>query len=291
MAGNPYLNRVAIRDPRQFFGRKKELGKIFSRVGAARPQSVSVVGPRRIGKSSLLRYIGDPKIRELFLESSGKHVFFYMDLQQRRDIGPPEFFKGFFSLLRREIPDGRFLGKAAHDFESTRDALERVHSRGYKVVVLFDEFDAITANERFTLDFYSFLRSLANNFNVAYVTSSNRDLQERCHAEKIADSPFFNIFTNVYLRTFTEREALDLITWPSSEAGYPLRPHAGLILEMAGRFPFYLQIACSVLFDRCRSTTRSSSPRRTRRFSKKRECTFSIRGITSAATNNSCSSW
>lgn len=250
MAGNPYLNRVAIRDAHQFFGRKRELGKIFSRVGAARPQSVSVVGPRRIGKSSLLRYIDDPKIRKLFLESPDQYVFFYMDLQQRRDIGPPEFFKGFFSLLRREIPDSRVLGRAAgQDFESIRDALEWVHSRGYKVVVLFDEFDAITANERFTLDFYSFLRSLANNFNVAYVTSSNRDLQELCHADKIADSPFFNIFTNVYLRTFTEREALDLITQPSAEAGYPLAPHAGQIFEMAGRFPFYLQIACSVLFD------------------------------------------
>src|ERR1700754_494465 len=44
MYTNPYLNRVAIRDPRQFFGRKREVAKIFSRIGASRPQSIAVVG-------------------------------------------------------------------------------------------------------------------------------------------------------------------------------------------------------------------------------------------------------
>ncbi|HSE99153.1 MAG TPA: ATP-binding protein, partial [Blastocatellia bacterium] len=60
MSPNPYLNRVAIKDPRQFFGRSREVSKIFSRIGASRPQSISVVGERRIGKSSLLYYINHP---------------------------------------------------------------------------------------------------------------------------------------------------------------------------------------------------------------------------------------
>ena len=50
MPSNPYLNRVAIKDPAQFFGRAREVSKIFSRIGASRPQSISVVGERRIGK-------------------------------------------------------------------------------------------------------------------------------------------------------------------------------------------------------------------------------------------------
>ncbi len=37
---NPYLNRVAIRDPAQFYGRRREVARIFSRLGADRPQSM-----------------------------------------------------------------------------------------------------------------------------------------------------------------------------------------------------------------------------------------------------------
>ncbi|HOT02427.1 MAG TPA: ATP-binding protein, partial [Acidobacteriota bacterium] len=60
MKQNPYLDRVAIRDIHRFFGRRREVTRIFSRIGAARPQSVSVVGERRIGKSSLLNHIASP---------------------------------------------------------------------------------------------------------------------------------------------------------------------------------------------------------------------------------------
>ncbi len=64
MKQNPYLDRVAIRDIHRFFGRRRgEVARIFSRIGAARPQSVSVVGERRIGKSSLLNHIASPRSR------------------------------------------------------------------------------------------------------------------------------------------------------------------------------------------------------------------------------------
>jgi|SRR5712692_8531477 len=52
---NPFTQRGAIRDPAQFFGRQAELNQIFSCIG--KMQSVSVVGERRIGKSSLLHYV------------------------------------------------------------------------------------------------------------------------------------------------------------------------------------------------------------------------------------------
>jgi serine/threonine-protein kinase len=73
--------------------------------------------------------------------------------------------------------------------------------------------------------------------------------QELCHTQLIADSPFFNIFTNVFLRALTRAEALQLITRPSAEAGAPLEGYARRILEIAGYFPYFLQIACSAYFD------------------------------------------
>jgi len=248
MHHNPYLNRVAIKDPRHFFGRTKEIAKIFSRIGASRPQSISVVGERRIGKSSLLYFINNPEVRARFVDKPESYAFAFIDLQQKRRLTLSEFFKELFSLLAKETGD-RSLTRLEPTFDSLRDVLESFRRDGRKLVVLFDEFDAITANRAFDLEFYSFLRSVANNYDVAYVTSSARDLQELCHTQLIADSPFFNIFTNVFLRAFTRGEALDLITIPSAEAGLSLEGYSRRILETGGYFPYFLQIACSGYFD------------------------------------------
>jgi predicted Ser/Thr protein kinase len=248
IAPNPYLNRVAIKDPSQFFGRTREVARIFSRIGASRPQSISLVGERRIGKSSLLYFINNAKMRERFLDSASSYAFAFVDLQQKRRLTPGEFFKEMFAVLAKDTGDDSLTG-LEYSYDSVRSTLERFRRDGRKLIVLLDEFEAITANAAFDLEFYSFLRSIANNYDVAYVTSSARDLQELCRTQLIADSPFFNIFTNVFLRAFTHKEALDLIAKPSAEAGLTLEGYSRRILEIAGYFPYFLQIACSAYLD------------------------------------------
>ncbi|MGH7452668.1 MAG: hypothetical protein ACRENG_15080, partial [bacterium] len=70
-----------------------------------------------------------------------------------------------------------------------------------------------------------------------------------CHTKAIADSPFFNIFTNLHLGSFKPEEARQLIAEPSAKAGKPLASHADFVLEIAGHFPFFIQMACAVLFE------------------------------------------
>jgi serine/threonine-protein kinase len=248
MTRNPYLNRVAIKEPSQFFGRTREVARIFSRIGAPRPQSISVVGERRIGKSSLLQFINHPQIRARNLDDAQSYIFVFIDLQQKRRLTLEEFFKGLFELIAKEVRD-KAITKLLPGFDSLRGLLEKFRDTGRKLIVLFDEFDVITTNKTFDLEFYSFLRSIANNYDVAYVTSSARDLQELCHTQLIADSPFFNIFTNVFLRAFSPKEAFELIQQPSADAGLPLEHYARRITELAGYFPYFLQIACSAYFD------------------------------------------
>jgi serine/threonine-protein kinase len=248
MFRNPYLNRVAIRDPKQFYGRRREISKIFSRIGASRPQSISVVGDRRIGKSSLLNQIYHSEIRAQHLDPSVPYVFLFVDLQQRRHIGPEDLFRELFGGLADAV-DEELVAGVEPTFDGVRRVLGRLRQAGRRLVVLFDEFDAVTTNRKFDLEFYSFLRAVANNYDVAYVTSSNRDLQELCHTALIADSPFFNIFTNVYLRAFSPAEARQLVVEPSEAAGVPLEAYYRQIVDIGGHFPFFVQIACSSYFD------------------------------------------
>ncbi|MCS7079473.1 MAG: protein kinase [Chloracidobacterium sp.] len=250
---NPYLNRVAIRDPAQFYGRRREVARIFSRLGAGRPQSIAVVGDRRIGKSSLLNYLCAPSVRERYLSRPEEYVFVFFDLQQRRRITLDDFLDAWLVEIERSaaLPPSGKCG-----FDGIHAALDTLRATHRKLIAVFDEFDILTSNRAFSADFFAFLRALANNYEVAYVTSSGRDLQELCHAEQIADSPFFNIFTNIYLRAFPDDEATELIVQPSEAAGIPLAPYADEIRRLSGNFPFYLQIACSIYFEQLQESGR-----------------------------------
>jgi eukaryotic-like serine/threonine-protein kinase len=244
---NPYLNRVMIQDSQSFFGRRRELSRIFSRIGVERPQSVSVVGERRIGKSSLLYHLSLPEVQSIFVPDRFSAIVVFVDFQQLRTITLQDFFGNLLAQIRRIDPE--IAGSAPGGYRSFRQVQERLAEKNKRLILLFDEFDAITSNPVFDRDFYAFLRSVANNSAVAYVTSSKTELQRLCHSSSVADSPFFNIFSTLHLRPFEREEALELITSPSRNAGIPLKPYAEDILQLSGLFPFYIQIACSVYFD------------------------------------------
>jgi serine/threonine-protein kinase len=247
---NPYLNRVMIQDPKHFFGRRAEVRRILARLGADRPQSISVVGERRIGKSSLLKYLTCPEVQDRHMVDRSSLAIVFLDFQQLRTISVEQFFD--FLLVRIGQVSGEASAQGPHGYAAFQGLLETFRSRNRKLVLLLDEFQAITTNTAFNIEFYSFLRSMANNYAVAYVTSSSVDLQRLCCSSDISDSPFFNIFSNLYLRTFERDEALELITRPSEENGAPLRAYADEIIRLAGLFPFYLQIACSIYYDSLR---------------------------------------
>ncbi len=247
---NPYLNRVMIQDPRHFFGRRSEVRRILARLGADRPQSISIVGERRIGKSSLLTYLTCPEVQDRHQVDRSSLAIVFLDFQQLRTISVEDFFDFLLGRIRHVSGEGP--AAASHGYAAFQGLLENFRGRSKKLVLLFDEFQAITTNTAFNIEFYSFLRSMANNYAVAYVTTSSVDLQRLCCSSDISDSPFFNIFSNLYLKTFERDEALKLISEPSEENGVPLRKYAGKIMDLAGLFPFYLQIACSIYFDNLR---------------------------------------
>ena len=246
---NPYLNRVMIKEPKDFIGRKKEVSRVYSRLDAPHPQSISVVGDRRIGKSSLLNYIYQRKNRKQYMQNYRSSLFIYVDLQRSADITIPKFIDILFAMFGLEGKQELGGSEGTRNLDDLRDVIQHLSGEGKRIIVLMDEFEAITKNPNFDMQFFSFLRFLANNFKVAYVTSSYMELQQLCHAKDIADSPFFNIFSNLPLRPFSHDEAMELVTGPSTEEGIPLEKHAPRILDMAGYFPLYIQIACSNTFE------------------------------------------
>jgi len=246
---NPYMNRVMIQDVEEFFGRRNEVEKIYSRIGSSRPQSISLVGERRIGKSSLLNYINHPANRKKYLKNPDEFIFIFIDFQERRGLQIKEFFEIIFEALL-EAFNQKLEITVEPDYEGFKKIVSTFDAQGLKLIMLFDEFELITKNKNFGSEFYSFCRSIANNYNVAYIVASGRNLQTLCHSKEISDSPFFNIFSNLTLGQFNHNEAVELVTRPTQGTGQTLTNHIDFIIDIAGYYPFFIQMACASLYEK-----------------------------------------
>ena len=246
--GNPYLNRVMVPRPEMFFGREALVKRIMGRLSGESTQSISLVGERRIGKSSLLNYLRAARTRVSHLAQPDSCLFLLIDFQQARSLDQEQFFAVVFAEARRQL-GGIVELEACADDEGMRLLCEAVSAAGLKLVFLFDEFECVTKNERLRPEFYSFLRSLANTWSVGFITASGRDLKDMCASHQISDSPFFNIFSVLRVGLLGGEEGLALIVGPSAARGIPLASVAETILGQGGLHPFFLQIACSAWYE------------------------------------------
>jgi len=219
--------------------------RIFARLNATPPGSISIVGDRKIGKSSLLNHIYSRAARHQHLEHPDRTIMVFLDLQEEKNMSMESFVGTLLGIANLELRGRVDVSGCARSLDGVKDMVQRLEGASIRLTVLLDEFEAVTTNPNFNLEFFSFLRFLANHYNVAYVTSSARDLQVLCHTKEISDSPFFNIFSTMRLSVFQREEAEELIRVPSERVGKPLGPYVEPILDMTGLFPFFIQMACS----------------------------------------------
>ncbi len=247
---NPFLNRSAITQPEYFSGRQVLIHKIFSRLSAQRPQSVSLYGERRIGKSSLINQVCSLKLRRQYLSDLTRFVFITIDIQSMRSASVEHFIETIYAGIR-ECFGGRISFNLKPDYRDFSKLVEELTKAEISLIIMLDEFDLITLNPNFDVEFYSWLRSLASHYKVAFVTSSLTQLQQLCATRQISDSPFFNIFTAFHVGSFTREEThamiRDLLRLSLLE--YDFEPWLKEIEAQAGYLPFFLQIYCANLFD------------------------------------------
>jgi transcriptional regulator with XRE-family HTH domain len=247
---NFYDNFVPVREPSMFFGRSREVQLLYSTV--THRQCVSLVGTRRIGKSSLLRYLLNRDTQQKFgyEEALKKHIFI---LQSFSEFSLANESEDFFNKISSELISqcqGLFLLEVPEEKGAIgfRHLLYEMGNHGFHLVLLLDEFEQIGSNHSFDSSFFSFLRSLAERGYVSYITASRLPLHEIMQPS--IGSPFFNIFRSVTIGALEREEALELIMLPSARVGLPYLPEeVDWILEKAGRHPFFLQVSCCYLLE------------------------------------------
>jgi len=258
MASNPFTYGNPISEPGRFFGREREVDQVFSRLRNDEFESSSIVGDRRIGKTSLLNYISHPEVRGKFGLGGPEYAFVYADLQMVDSATTPtRLWQRLLRHLERHCQDAA-VKECVHktaaaeplDTFTLDELFEDLDDRGQHVVFLLDEFEQVTTNSNFGPEFFYALRSLAIHHKLALITSSRRELIELCHSDKIRSSPFFNIFANINVTLLLPAEAQRLLAEPLRRTDFSFSPaEAQFLLDIAGPHPYFLQAACYFMFE------------------------------------------
>lgn len=255
---NPFTYGNPISDPARFFGRGREVEQVFNRLRNSEGESSSIVGGRRIGKSSLLNYVAHPDVQRRYGMDPERAIFVYADLHMVDDqTTPARLWQRLLTQMARQCRDEEL---AAHLQEITTagtfdnftlaDLFDLVDGGGRQVVFLLDEFENVTSNPNFDPGFFYGLRSLAIQHNLSLVTSSRHELIELTHSQAIRSSPFFNIFANINVRLMSETEARRLVDGLLAGTGVEFgEEETATLAEVAGGHPFFLQAAGYFLFE------------------------------------------
>jgi hypothetical protein len=192
-----------------FFGRNQILHQLLAAYRRpVKPPCVSLLGERRIGKSSLLNqvYLGLGQEPEL--------VSIHASAQNWNQASQQNFFQHLYQAIRTTVPDVSTI--EVEDYPGLRNAITAL-SRRYRFLLIIDEFEEMAGNPNFDRFFFSNLRALGDGpeYNFGYLLASRRPLKELCRQHEIQASKFWNIFgTRRVLGLLEESEARDLVVRP-----------------------------------------------------------------------------
>jgi len=257
MAPNPFTFGNPIRDPAKFFGRSEELRQVVNRLRSSAHESTSIVGERRIGKTSLLKHLENGSVAQELGLPPDQFCMVYMDFQGLTDITPPRFWQRVLQKLERAIcrPElavdiKQLRTQDAFDLFDLEDLFTMITDEGLIPVLLLDEFEYVTQNPNFGSDFFGGLRALAIHQNLPLVTATRRELIDLCHSEELKGSPFFNIFSNIVLRPFNQEDVHALLDGYLEGMGISFtESEREMVSKLGGGYPFFTQMAAFFMFD------------------------------------------
>ena len=137
---NPFESSIPVIDPSRFYGHRSDMQRIITRIGAERPQSISIIGEKSMGKSSLLNTLTHEDTRTSHLSKPDAYLFGHIRLRERDDWTPIQFIQLFTAAVKErhsDVPE-------ASDYDGLRELIQHLDSEGLSLVGFFDDFDIVT---------------------------------------------------------------------------------------------------------------------------------------------------
>jgi hypothetical protein len=256
---NPFPYGISI-DSKNFIGREREVKRIYKRLQNKNDlDNISIVGERRIGKTSLLKYISHPDTIRKFGYDPDSYIFVFVAIDSYEESATPDdFWRDVLKQigdrskrdLVREIVT-KVAIKPSFIARELGDLFDEIGQQGQGVVLLLDEFDGL--NKNFDINFRDSLFSLGSNHNLALVTASRRMLTELPYYKKPTEftkNPFFKNLETIELDLLSQDEAKELIENNIKDTSIIFNENEEqYLMQLAGYHPYFIQMAGYFLFD------------------------------------------
>nr|VFK58601.1 MAG: AAA ATPase domain-containing protein [Candidatus Kentron sp. TUN]VFK67480.1 MAG: AAA ATPase domain-containing protein [Candidatus Kentron sp. TUN] len=239
-----------------FFGRAQIMHDVLSVLrNPNKPGCVSLLGERRMGKSSLLNQIFVALGKEEGL------VTILGSTQGWSDYTPAAFFSDLYRTIASVLSTGEPTDLSSlspvTDYPGFRDFIRQYTDR-YRFILILDEFETMAGDPKFNGTFFANLRHLGSTpqFRFGYLLASRRPLSELRQQDKGLDSSsFWNIFGIPHVVSVLHpKDMRELIRepWQRSLQGTPLWPEAMEKLEeLVGAYPALLQMVLDRMWTAC----------------------------------------
>ncbi len=252
----PFIVGPKITDSRLFIGRKAELEIITSRMTSEQPVSINVVGPRRIGKSSLLYHFFQTYQKRV--PEPTRYVVIYLSLQDAHCQREDSFYQGIAHQLWYNLTVNKNpvllepLRVQPFNRLAFSAAMGQYKRHGVLPVLCLDEVGPLFRHpNEFNNGFFDNLRSLMESHVLMLIVASHRKLDFYQRRHKLS-SAFFKLWQVLTLGELTENEAKALVCLPASTVKGVVsalsQEEQRLVQQWAGRHPYLLQLAASLLY-------------------------------------------
>jgi hypothetical protein len=226
----PFTWPNPIDEPGAFFNRHREWDDLSNRL--ANGESCQILGPRRIGKTSLLR-----QVKRGVQRWRADATVCYVDLQDIRCSTLSGWLEQVAQLWEWKT--------APRTQVALTRKLEALRVAGHYPILCLDEFEKMARRrDQFTQDFFSGLRFCCQNDLLSVVTTSQRSLSELTNPEDPTVSPFYNCVVPVEIGLFTRHDSEDFVNIHRPGLDPFTKEERSAILDFARDHPLALQVAC-----------------------------------------------
>jgi hypothetical protein len=230
---SPYETRAPVTGSR-FFGRSAEVSRIISNPDT----NHTILGIRRIGKTSLLR-----EVERIIKENEDPAHVVYLECSDL--LSTDDYIREVVRKLNpRELPRVH-LQKYIFFFPDFLERMARMLKS--KLIFLLDEVDNLVIMQRGDWELFRMLRASANKGACQYIMAGFREAMKE---QYLLDSPFYNFGQEIRLSEFSRQQAHELISVPMENLRVHFKNKEEVVSriydETAGQ-PNLIQYYCLIL--------------------------------------------
>ena len=244
---------------RLFVGRERVVSQIVQGVLATPPQSFSLVGPKLVGKSQLVKYLADEQGPLLSEDAAAQRPRTYQDGNQVLvtwidcdwQDAQANLIGWIYERLQEQVHGEGGLPIKWQRVEAQPSISRRIwqlardlKEQDIRLVLLLDNFDRVFESQLISADAMDELRPLT--FEMALLVATEQPLHDL--DRELAASPLFNVMTQLFLGLLEPNVAREWVLSYADE--FPIaRELADELVALTGQHPFLLRRLGEILIE------------------------------------------